>query len=157
MELSSPLTDFALSVNCFTCCFVSSVKWLTHVSSIVMSPRTNFLTTKHCQTAQCLTALILFHVQNFSHYAIHSTLWNALPCLLAQALSVDAHPIPFCGFSSPFLTWSPQLVDHCDVVLTSRLNSSKHCHSTFYSRQRKSRLSRSRIYLDFDVGWTETF
>ncbi|GFS65215.1 hypothetical protein TNCV_2450781 [Trichonephila clavipes] len=33
--------------------------------------------------------------------------------------SVDDHPVPLCGFSSPFLESSPHLYDHCDVRLGS--------------------------------------
>ena len=40
-----------------------------------------------------------------------------LPCLLARALLFDGHPIPYFGYFSPFLSWSPHLVDHCDVCL----------------------------------------
>lgn len=38
-----------------------------------------------------------------------------LQSLLSRALLVDDHPIPYCGFSSPFLAWSPYLVDYYDV------------------------------------------
>ena len=39
--------------------------------------------------------------------------------LIARTILIDGHPIPYCGFSSLFLSWSLHLVGHCDVRLDS--------------------------------------
>ena len=56
-----------------------------------------------------------FSCPNFQSICGAQQFWKCLPYLLVRELLVDSHPIPLRGFSSPFLSWSPHLVDHCDV------------------------------------------
>ena len=60
-----------------------------------------------------------FSCQNFQSICDVQYFLKCLRCLLARALLVDGSSIPFCEFSSPFLSWSPHLVDHSDVRLGS--------------------------------------
>ena len=130
--------DSPLPVHCFTRSSVSGVKWWFHLSSMAMNRRRNSL---YCSKTSPSTRL------KHPHDAVFVPLWpnaapilrtsfscpncqsiynvqhilKCLPELLSRALLVDGHPIPFCGFSSPFLSWSSHLVDHCDV-----------CHGSSY-------------------------
>ena len=60
-----------------------------------------------------------FSCPNFHSICDVQQFLKCLLYLIARALLVNGHPIPFCGFSLPFLSWSPHLVEHIDVRLGS--------------------------------------
>ena len=130
--------DSPLSVHYFDRSFMSGVKWWTHVSFMVINWPKNLTLlwqniAKHSIETSSRRGLrsimstrtfnLAYNFLMFKFSAKIRCMLKCLPCLITRALSVDGHPIPFCTFSSPFLTWSPHLVDHCDVRLgKSRLN-----------------------------------
>lgn len=125
--------DFPLSVHCFDCSFVSCVKWWSYVlSTMVINWRKNSLYycetsrntwLKHLHIAVFVQLLVnaasilrkAFSYPNFRSICDVQHFLKCLTCLLALTLLVDGHPIPFCGFSSPFLASAPHLVSHCDI------------------------------------------
>lgn len=58
-----------------------------------------------------------YHIPKFS--VGWTTFSKHLPSLLSRPLSIGDHQIPSGEFSSPFLTWQPHLIDHCDPQLGS--------------------------------------
>ena len=113
----------SLSIHCIDCSFVK--RWI-HVSSIVMNRRRsltllrwnidwNILTIQflfYCKQLRYPSWAQLSHIQIFSQYTMYNTFWNVSTSLRTL---VDGHPTQCGGFSSPFLEWSPHMVDHCDV------------------------------------------
>ena len=57
--------------------------------------------------------------QFFNSDALYMSSYELIEWCVALAILVDGHLTPFCAFSLPFLSWSPHLVDHCDVRLGS--------------------------------------
>ena len=116
-------TDSPVSVRCFDCSFVSDVKRWRRVSSVIMNRRKNStqlgrnipknLIETPPRRCFCSILRTCFSCSNFhsTFDAVHFV--KCFPYLLVRALSVNSHSIPFCRSSSPFLTWSPHLVDHC--------------------------------------------
>ena len=134
--------DSPVSVHCSDVFFIIGVKWWTHVSSTVINWRKNSVllrrnVAKHsiemsprrcfCSivSKRCIHLVYSFLMSKFSVIVVCTALFKGLLYLLARPLLVDNHPIPFHGFSTPFLAWSCHLVDHCEVRLgRSDLNSS---------------------------------
>ena len=77
-----------------------------------------------------------FSCPNFQSICDVQHFLKCLSCLLARALLDDGHPIPFCGFSSPFLWWSPHLADDYDNCFNKILhwgNNKIRCRNLFSS------------------------
>ena len=144
--------DSPLSVHYFECSLVSSVKWWTNASFMVMNRWKisvlhrqaldwNIFMTRYFCSIVCKRGTICrtaFSRLNFQSICDAQHFLKCLSCLLTCAVMIDDHPIPFCEFSSPFLRWSPHLVGHCDEPLAGRTASFKLYDTIFYSCKHRS-------------------
>ena len=126
--------DFPLWVHCFKCTFTSGVKWWTLISSMVMnrwknssllrlniikhlmetSPRRRFYSTV-CKRGTHLSNNFL--MSKFSVNMRCTALFEMHTMSASSRTFTGASSKTILWIISPFMAWSPHLVDHCDVRL----------------------------------------
>ena len=138
------------------------MKWWTHVSSMVMNRREKsalllwniakpliktFSRLCYCSLWANAAPILrkAFSITNFQSIYDKQHFLKCLPCLLARALLVDGHPIPFYRFYSHFCRGHLILSTTAMFVLEARMTSFKLCHLILSCCKRRSRLSQSRI------------
>ena len=109
--------DSPLSVHCFDCSFISDVKWWTHVSSMVINRRKKSylllwnIAKRSIETSSrcCFCSIVRKRITHLADCFLLSEISGNMRCTAF---------LSFCGFSSPFLTWSLHLVDHSDGIVS---------------------------------------
>ena len=155
--------------------FVSGVKWLAHISSMVMNRRKKsalllWNIAKHSietSSRRCFCSIVSKRGTHLVHSFLMFKFSVNMRCIaLFEMPTISASPRTFSRRSSNTILW---IFFTFSVVVTSfsqplRCSSwqlvrplFKLRHPILYCCKRMSRLPQSRIKLGFDLGWTEIF